>query len=86
MAVKRTTKAKIDVSKHTLVPPHKKLSEKDKKVLLEKYSITVNQLPVIFKSDAAISHLGVEPGDVIMIQRDSPTAGNITFYRGVIDG
>lgn len=86
MAVKRASKPKIEVSQHCLVPQHKKLSEKDKKALLERYSITVNQLPSIYKSDAAISQLGVEPGDVIKIERDSPTAGKTVFYRGVIDG
>ena len=84
MAVKKITK--IETSKHILVPKMKKLSEKDKKSLLEKYNISVNQLPSIRSTDAGIASLDVEVGDVIKIERDSPTAGTTVFYRGVIDG
>jgi len=62
------------------------LSEKDKKAILDKYDLNVNHLPAIKMSDPAVSELGVEPGDVIAIERDSPTAGKTTFYRGVING
>ncbi len=71
---------------HVLIPKHKKLSEKDKKELLENYKISVNELPSIFKSDPALLGVEVEAGDVVKIERDSPTAKDTTFYRGVIDG
>ncbi|MFO8016813.1 MAG: DNA-directed RNA polymerase subunit H [Candidatus Woesearchaeota archaeon] len=77
-------KAKIDISKHILIPKHSKLSEKDKKELLEKYNISIKELPKISKDDPVISDMGVAPGDVIKISRKSPTAGETVFYRGVI--
>jgi DNA-directed RNA polymerase subunit H len=71
---------------HCLIPNHTKLSEKDKKELLEKYNISVYELPFILKSDPAISEIECEEGDVIKIERDSPTAGKTVFFRGVING
>ncbi|MEA2037135.1 MAG: DNA-directed RNA polymerase subunit H [Nanoarchaeota archaeon] len=78
-------KKKSDVRKHILVPEHTKLNEKEKKELLNKYKISLKELPKIGKKDAAISHLDVKEGDVIKVTRNSPTAGEAIFYRGVIN-
>ena len=75
-----------DVGDHMLVPKHQKLSEKDKKTLLEKYSIEQKDLPKIFINDPAVQDIDVKPGDVIKVTRTSPTAGNSTYYRVVIEG
>ena len=66
------------------MPEHSKLSEKDKKELLRKYNISLQNLPKILSSDAAIKSLSVKPGDVIKIIRSSETAGTSIFYRCVI--
>lgn len=71
---------------HALIPKHKKISDKDKKDLLERYNITLNDLPTIFKSDPALIGFDVEVGDIIKIERQSPTAGKTQFYRGVVNG
>ena len=78
-------KKKYDVMEHILVPEHTKLDEKEKKDLLESYSISLKELPKIRKNDAAISHLNVKEGDVVKITRKSPTAGESFFYRGVVN-
>ena len=78
--------AKTLVSKHTLIPKHSKLSDKDKKELFERYNITIKELPRIKNSDPAIASLNAKPGDVIKIERKSLTAGKSLFYRGVIHG
>ena len=80
------TKSKIDVTGHILIPKHAKLSEKEKKELFEKYSISVDELPKIMKNDPAIAKLDAKPGDIIKIIRKSPIAGEIVFYRGVKNG
>jgi DNA-directed RNA polymerase subunit H len=77
---------KIDTTQHVLVPKHKKLSEKDKKQLLKKYSITLNELPKIIITDPALINLKVEEGDVIEIERFNDLTGKTTFYRCVING
>ena len=75
-----------DISKHTLVPKHTKLSEKEKEIILKKYNISVTQLPRIIKTDSAIKDLKLKQGDVVKIVRQSPTAGEIIFYRSVTNG
>ncbi|MBW2967173.1 DNA-directed RNA polymerase subunit H [Candidatus Woesearchaeota archaeon] len=78
--------AKQETPQHILIPKHKKVSEKEKNEVLSRFNITVNELPSIKMSDPALRGLDVEPGDVIRIERESPTAGNTVFYRGVING
>jgi DNA-directed RNA polymerase subunit H len=68
---------------HLLIPEHTKISEKEKKELLERYQISEHELPAILLKDPAIAHLNAKPGDVIMITRKSPTAGESVFYRVV---
>jgi len=77
-------KPKLVIKKHVLMPEHSKLSEKEKQKILEKYKITLQNLPKILSSDAALQTLKVKPGDVIKIIRKSPTAGTCVFYRCVI--
>ena len=43
---------KFDVSQHVLVPKHEKLNDKEKKQLLEKYKITINELGTISIKDS----------------------------------
>nr|AIF00806.1 DNA-directed RNA polymerase subunit H (rpoH) [uncultured marine group II/III euryarchaeote KM3_139_C07] len=78
-------KAKFDVKKHVLVPEQKKLNDKEKAALLEKYYISINNLPRILTKDKAISDLKVKEGDVIKVTRQSSTAGVIEFYRVVVN-
>ena len=77
-------KASYDVTKHMLVAKHSKLSQKDKKELFDKYSLTFVNLPKISVEDPALKDMAVKEGDVIKIERPSPTAGNTVYYRGVI--
>jgi len=86
--IKKTSKAKdfSFVGKHILVPKHSKVSEKEKKELFSNYHIDMEHLPKIFTDDPAIQELDVKPGDIVKIIRKSPTAGEIVFYRTVIEG
>lgn len=70
---------------HVLVPKHEMASEKEKNEILEKYNISLKQLPKISRKDPAIAHLNAESGEVIKITRKSPTSGSSTFYRVVSD-
>ncbi len=81
----KKSKFKVRVKKHVLVPVHKKLNDSEKKKILEKYNITFKELPNISINDPMIYDLNVKEGDVIKIIRKSPTAGEIVFYRGVIN-
>ena len=77
---------RVDVSKHVLIPKHVVLSQNEKADLLTRYNITVASLPRILTIDPAIVSLSAKEGDVIKIQRKSPTAGESTFYRVVVSG
>jgi len=75
-----------DIRKHMLVPEHSKLNKAEINELLDKYNITVSELPKISSNDSAIQNLNAKPGDVIKIKRKSPTAGESIYYRVVING
>jgi len=77
--------ATFNINEHILVPKHSILSEKEKEALFEKYHITIKELPKILLTDPAIKPLKPKLGDVIKIERASPTAGKSIFYRGVIN-
>ena len=76
-------KSKLIIKKHILIPKHIKLSAKEKQELFKKYNISLRELPKMRKEDPAIASLNVKEGDVIKILRQSPTAGEVEFYRGV---
>lgn len=78
-----TTKA--DVKKHILVPKHEKVSADERQKIFQQYLVTVKEMPKIGKKDPALRELGVKPGDLIKVVRDSPTAGKTYFYRVVSD-
>ncbi len=76
---------KIDITSHYLVPKHTLLNEKDKKVLLEKYNISIKEMPKINIKDPAILVLKAKLGDVVKITRKSFTGGDVSYFRGVVD-
>lgn len=73
-----------DKVEHELIPEHEKLDENEQEDVLEQFEVQGKQMPKIKENDPAIEHMDVEEGDVIKISRDSPTAGETTFYRSVI--
>lgn len=75
----------MDVREHRLVPKHEILDEDEVEELLEKFEIEKTNLPKIQKNDSALKQMDIEPGDVIRITRESPTAGETTYYRLVIE-
>lgn len=83
MAKKRTSR-RIIVGKHELIPKHSKISEKEKKHLMEKYRInSLKEFPKIYKNDPGLQTLNVKVGDIVKIIRQSPT-GESVYYRVVI--
>jgi len=78
-------KKKFKTDKHSLIPKHAKLSEKQKEDLIKDYNITLKALPRILKTDPGIQSLNAKPGNIIKISRKSMTAGETIFYRVVVD-
>ena len=76
----------INILKHELVPKHLKLTQQERTEILQKYNISITQLPKIKIDDPTIKDLKAEIGDIIKIIRPSPTAKETTFYRAVTYG
>ncbi len=67
---------------HILQPKHTRLKPEEVKKLLEKYNISVSQLPVIRLDDPALPE-GCVKGDVIKIERKDDEKINI-YFRVVV--
>lgn len=73
----------VNISKHILVPKHRILSEKESKILLEKYNISIHQLPLLRTKDPMAIAINAKIGDIVEITRDGPTRLH-PFFRRVI--
>ena len=80
-----TKKTHVLVPDHIYVPKHEIISKKEAEGVLEKFNCKPTEMPLIFANDPAIIGLGVKPGDMIKITRKSPTAGESTYYRYVVE-
>ncbi len=74
-----------DLFGHQLVPRHIVAATEEVDLVLKHYGIELRKLPRILRDDPAVRILGAKAGQVIRIQRDSPTAGTIYYYRLVVD-
>lgn len=72
-----------DPSEHILVPKHSIVAKENISELKKKLNIqSISNLPFIrFHQDIQARLLGAIPGDVIKIERPSPSAGIETLYR-----
>jgi DNA-directed RNA polymerase subunit H (RpoH/RPB5) len=75
---------KINILRHSLVPKASKLSEKDIEKLFAKFNISKIQLPSISVKDPMAKALNLETGDIIKIERTSPS-GKDLYYRRVVE-
>ena len=76
----------LRVSEHIYVPKHEIVSEEEIPAVLKKYNAKLEQFPYILVSDPVVKEIGGKPGDLIRITRKSPTAGDIAYYRFVVEG
>ena len=80
---KQSEKDALDAIQHVLVPKHELLSDTEKKEILERYKVSIAELPKIRVHDPAIRKMNAKHGDIIKITRKSFSAGESVFYRAV---
>ena len=80
-----TKKILIPSPDHIYIPKHEIMTKQQAESILEKYHCKATDLPLIFADDPAIIGLGVKPGDMIKITRESATAGESFYYRYVVE-
>ena len=73
----------MEERRHFLVPKHSIVPREKEDEILNKLHATKDMLPTILKSDPAIKKLKAKPGEIIEIERNSPTAGKSLYYRVV---
>jgi len=69
-----------------MVPKHIVLNDVEKNDVLQKYKVSLRQLPRILATDPAIAEKNLNVGDVVKIIRKSPTAGESVYFRVVVKG
>ncbi len=77
--------SKYNALDHEMVPEHMVLDDEEVKELTERYDIRKTDLPKIGRLDAAIKETDGEPGDVVKVVRESPTAEEAVAYRIIVD-
>jgi DNA-directed RNA polymerase subunit H len=77
--------ASFELFGHELVPKHTIATDDEVQLVLEHYGIEKSQLPRIRREDPAARVLGAKISQVIRIERESPTAGKVYYYRLVVD-
>ena len=75
----------FDLFDHEMVPTHVIAEDTEIQLVLDHYGIRKTHLPRIQSRDPAARVLGARPGQVIRVERASPTAGVAYYYRLVVD-
>ena len=71
-----------NVLEHSMVPPHKRLTEDEKKNIITKYKINnMEQFPQISRFDPPALAIGLRPGEICEIKRSSKLEIISYYYR-----
>ncbi|MGA1821533.1 MAG: DNA-directed RNA polymerase subunit H [Thermoplasmatota archaeon] len=76
---------KFNVMANYLVPRHSVIPNEEVEELLSRYGIDRTKLPKILITDPCVKAIKAQPGDVVLIERNSPTAGTSKYYRIVVE-
>ena len=70
-----------NVSRHSLVPAHRKLTEAEAAMVFAHYSVTPTQLPLLLMQDPVCRYYDFAPGSIIAITRAGAHEGAPYFRR-----
>jgi DNA-directed RNA polymerase subunit H len=71
----------FNILEHVMVPPHRILSDEEKKQVSLRYNIDDEKYPEISRFDPVAMAIGIRPGQVCEILRSSKTAVVTKYYR-----
>lgn len=72
----------FNILNHEMVPEHEVIDEKEKDNIKKKYNILYDkQFPEISRFDSVAEAIGLRPGQLCKITRNSPTAIKSVYYR-----
>jgi len=72
----------FNILNHVNVPPHRVLTDKEKKDIYKKFNITRDsEMPEISRFDPVAQAIGLRPGELCEITRSSPTSITTKYYR-----
>ena len=72
----------FNILNHILVPKHRVLNDEETKIFKQRYNISDNsQIPDISRFSPVAQVIGIRPGQICEITRNSKTAINTLFYR-----
>ena len=82
IVVQNIKRLQFNIHEHTLVPPHRVISDDERDVIKTKYNITTDtQFPDISRFDPVAQAICLRPGQICEITRPSKTAIQSIYYR-----
>ena len=69
-------------TKHQYVPPHRKLSNDETKIIMDAYNVKNKlQMPIILHTDRIAKWIGLKQGELVEITRYNENSGKSYYYR-----
>lgn len=82
IVVQNIKRLQFNIHEHTLVPPHRVISDDERGLIKTKYNITDDiQFPDISRFDPVAQAICLRPGQICEITRPSKTAIQSIYYR-----
>jgi DNA-directed RNA polymerase subunit H (RpoH/RPB5) len=82
IVVENIKRLQFNILNHTLVPPHRVMSNDEVTEVMKKYNLlNINEFPDISRFDPVAKVIGLRPGQVCHIVRPSKTAIKADYYR-----
>lgn len=82
IVIESIKRLQFNILEHTLVPPHRVLTESEVDVIMKRYNIIDKTIfPNISRFDPVARVIGLRPGQVCVITRPSKTSIETNYYR-----
>jgi len=76
----------FNVLDHVLASRHEVVKPDEAKQVLERFHAEPEDFPYIQLSDPVVREIGAKAGELVKITRKSQSAGEVVYYRFVVEG